>query len=264
MNIANEPITADVDESVLSQDENSLFQRPSELEWKDTPTAQKIMLALRFAQGKESISLVYGGAGLGKTCTARRYQEEGMNVWFATMSPAINSVAACLERVALAVGLMEAESSSSKTEGAITNWIKGSGGLLIIDEAQHLEVKELESIRGVYDVAKVGVAIMGNESLYAKITGGRRQNKLAQLFSRIGFRLHLPMISVGDVEAIITAWGITNKDVKKLCVKIASQAGALRDLINSIDLAFTMLDKGETVPTTRHIRAAHEMRGGTI
>ena len=45
------------------------------LDWKLTPTAEKIVAALRYAQDAGDISLVYGGAGVGKTCTAKRYQE---------------------------------------------------------------------------------------------------------------------------------------------------------------------------------------------
>lgn len=233
-------------------------------EWELTPTAQNILTALRFAQNTGDIALVYGGAGLGKTCTAKRYQEDAPNVWIATMSPAMNTVAAVLERVAFSVGLMVAEASASKTENAIVAKIEGTGGLLVIDEAQHLAVSGLDAVRSIHDATGIGLALLGNESVYARITGGSRQAHFAQLFSRVGYRVHLSTPTIGDVEALIAAWGVTDKASKKLCFEIAKQAGAMRELNKSLSLAVTMLDEGETVPTAEHIKAAHAMRGGAI
>ena len=101
-------------------------------DWKPTPTANSIVTALRYAQNAGDIALVYGGAGLGKTCTAKRYQEDNPNVWIATMTPAMNTVAACLERIASAVGLPEAQPSAVKTENAIVARLEDTGGLLIV------------------------------------------------------------------------------------------------------------------------------------
>ena len=109
-------------------------------DWKPTPTANNVVTALRYAQNAGDIALVYGGAGLGKTCTAKRYQEDNPNVWIATMTPAMNTVAACLERIAFSIGLPEAQSSAVKTENAIVARLEDTGGLLIVDEAQHLPV----------------------------------------------------------------------------------------------------------------------------
>ncbi len=233
-------------------------------EWELTPTAQNILDALRYAQSAGDIALIYGGAGLGKTCTARRYQEDYPNVWIATMTPAMNTVAACLERISCAVGLPEAQPSAVKTENAIIGRLEGTGGLLIVDEAQHLPVSGLDAIRSIHDATGAGLALMGNESVYARITGGTRQAHFAQLFSRVGYRTRLTTPTVGDVETIVAAWGVRDKKGQGLCLEIAKQAGALRGLSKVLKLGTAMLGEDEAGLTFEHIQAAWARLGGTV
>lgn len=233
-------------------------------DWKATPTANKVVTALRYAQSAGDIALVYGGAGLGKTCTGKRYQEDNPNVWIATMTPAMNSVAACLERISFAVGLPEVPISAIKMENAIVSRLEDTNGLLIVDESQHLPVSGLDAIRSIHDATGVGLVLMGNESVYARITGGSRQAHFAQLFSRVGFRVRLAAPSVGDVETIIEAWGVQESKAQSLCLDIARQAGALRGLTKVLRLARMMLGEGEERLGLEHIQIAWADLGGNI
>lgn len=233
-------------------------------DWKATPTANQIVLGLRYAQSAGDIALIYGGAGVGKTCTAKRYQEENPNVWIATMTPSMNTVAACLERIAFAIGLPEVQPSAVKTENAIVARLEETGGLLIVDEAQHLPVSGLDAIRSVHDATNIGLALMGNESVYARITGGSRQAHFAQLFSRVGFRIRLTTPSVLDVETIIAAWGVKEGKAQNICQEIAKQAGALRGLTKVLRLAKMMLAEGDSVLGLDHIQTAWAELGGTL
>ncbi len=233
-------------------------------EWKATPTGNSIVTAMRYAQTAGDIALVYGGAGLGKTCTAKRYQEENPNVWIATMTPAMNTVAASLERIAFSVGLPEAQPSAVKTENAIVSRLEDTGGLLIVDEAQHLQVTGLDAIRSIHDATGIGLVLMGNESVYARITGGSRQAHFAQLFSRVGYRVRLTAPSVGDVETIIAAWGVQGNKAQSMCIDIAKQAGALRGLTKVLRLANMMLGEGETTLSFEHIQTAWADLGGNL
>lgn len=255
----------------LSRWLNSVQERDKEAnrlnaapEWKPTPTAKSIVGALRYAQRAGDIALVYGGAGVGKTYTARHYQENHPNVWVATMTPAMNTVAACLERIAFAVGLPEAQPSAVKTENAIVSRIESTGGLLVVDEAQHLPVSGLEAIRSVHDATGVGLALMGNESVYTRITGGTRQAHFAQLFSRVGYRVRLGSPTAGDVETLLAAWNIFESKSKNLCMEIAKQAGALRGLTKVLRLGSMMLAEDDKGLTFDHIQTAWADLGGAL
>ena len=232
-------------------------------DWEPTPTAKNIVNVLKYAQRAGDMALVYGGAGVGKTCTARYYQDSYPNVWLATMSPAMNTVAACLERVAFAVGIPEAQPSAIKTENAIVGRIAQTSGLLIVDEAQHLPVSSLEAIRSVYDATGVGVALMGNESVYTRITGGSRQAHFAQLFSRVGYRVKLGSPTAGDVDALLASWQIKGRKSHELCKAIAQQAGALRGLTKVLKMGSMMTEDGQSM-TFDHIQTAWADLGGTL
>ena len=231
-------------------------------EWKKTPTAEKILAALRYAKHAGDIALIYGGAGVGKTCTAKNFQDMNPNTWIATMSPAMNTIPAALERISLAVGLPEVQPSAIKMENAIVDRLTDSNGLLIIDEAQHLSVSGLDAIRSIHDATGTGVALMGNESVYARITGGSRQAHFAQLFSRVGYRVQLGSPSLGDVEAIVAAWGVEDSTAQALCMDIARQAGALRGLTKVLRLAHMSLGEEDRNLTTDHIQTALTLLGG--
>ncbi|MSS28096.1 AAA family ATPase [Desulfovibrio sp. PG-178-WT-4] len=176
---------------------------PAAPDWMPTLTANKILLALKYAHKLADITVIYGGAGLGKTLTAQRYQEDNPNVWIATMTPSVISVTACLERVAYAVGVNHVPAGGAQAEQAIVSRVSGSGGLIVVDEAQHLPVTCLDALRSLYDASGVGLAIMGNESVYTQLTGGSRKAHFAQLFSRIGRRERLTSPTAGDIDALL-------------------------------------------------------------
>ena len=230
--------------------------------WLNTPTANKILLALKYAHKLADIAVIYGGAGLGKTMTAQRYADDAPDVWIATMTPSISGVSACLERVGQSVGLASIPTGGARAEQAIVNRIKGTGGLLIVDEAQHLPIACLDALRSLYDASGVGLAIMGNESVYTQLTGGSRRAHFAQLFSRIGRRERLTRPSAGDIDVLLDAWGVKEAKARALCREVGSKAGALRGLTKVLRMARLMMGEEETELSAGAIESAWAELGG--
>lgn len=237
----------------------SLIETP---DWLPTPTANTIMNTLRYAQNAKDIALIYGGAGVGKTFTARRYQDDHPCVWIATMTPAMNSISACLTRIALAVGTPELPRGAARAENAIIAAVESRNGLLIVDEAQFLPPAGLDAVRSLHDASGMGLCFMGNETVYAQITGGSRKAHFAQIFSRVGIKTRLTNPTMGDVETIVQAWNITDTKGKGLCIEIARQAGALRGLTKVLRLASMMLAEDEQHLESLHIQTAWAQLGG--
>lgn len=196
---------------------------PADPAWLPTPTAEIIQTALRYAHKLADITVIYGGAGLGKTLTANQYREEHPNVWIATMTPAINTVGACLERVASAVGISALFPSAVRAENAIVSRVTGTGGLIIVDEAQHLSVQCLEQLRSIQDVGRVGMAVLGNESVYTQLTGGSRKAHFAQLYSRIGKPQRLGKATAADIDTLLDAWGVATRKPAPFAGKSAAK-----------------------------------------
>lgn len=228
-----------------------------------TPTSDRILAALGYAQVANDIAVIYGGAGLGKTTSIKHYQSSNPNVWIATMTPATSSVGTALEEIAEAIGIeVSIGGSSARVQRAICKRLRGSFGLLIIDEAQHLGVQALDMIRSLHDATEIGLALVGNESVYARMTGGNRAAYLDRLFSRIGKRVRLNAATKKDVDALILAWGIKPGDCREVLHSIASKPGGLRGLTKTLRLASMLANgRGEGV-CCEDIRAAWRDLGG--
>ena len=207
-------------------------------EYVETQTSERVVAALRYAQIAGDIAIVYGGAGLGKTSAICRYVRTAPNVWHATMKPSTASVVTCLEEIADAVGAsVTGGGGAARTARAICKRVRETGGLIVIDEAQHLSVAALDEVRSLHDETGIGIALVGNESVYARMTGGNRAAYLDRLFSRIGKKVALRKATAGDISAILDAWNIGGSDCRQQLVEIASKPGALRGLTKVLRLA---------------------------
>ena len=188
------------------------------------------LAGLSYAQMAGCIGVVHGAAGTGKTRACRRYAADSPNVWIATMSPWTQTVHACLEQVALACGLRTVEFRSARIAAALVGRLRDTRGLLAVDEAQHLGTRALEGLRSLYDATGTGLALIGSDELYSRLTGGSRSDQFAQLFSRIGKRVRLPAATAADADALLAAWGIESGEARKAARLIARQPGGLRGL----------------------------------
>jgi len=199
---------------------------PKVAAWIGTPSAEKVLAGLRYAHAHGEMALIYGAAGLGKTATVKHYQGRKNNVWVATMTPAHAGLVAALKALAAAVGL-SATGSGAELHAEIVRKVDRSGGLLVIEEAQHLGVPALDQVRAINDATGLGVAFVGNERVYARMAGGIQAPYLAQLRSRIGMPVRLARPLAGDVKALMGAWGV-GAECEAALLEIAGKPGAWR------------------------------------
>jgi DNA transposition AAA+ family ATPase len=229
---------------------------PEAPDWAATPTGDRIIAALGYAQMAGDIAVVYGGAGTGKTSAAREYQRRYSSVWLATMSPATAGVTTALEEVCLAVGITELPGGGARMQRALIARIADTRGLLIVDEAQHLSVAALDALRALHDATGVGIALLGNELLYGRMTGGARVEWLDRLHSRIGRRLRVSRAAREDVTVLAQAHGVTDAAAVKVLYAIGAQAGALRGVSKAVRLARMMAVAREEEVGKEHLVAA--------
>ena len=166
---------------------------------------------------------------------------------------------AVLEYLAEAIGVPSRGMSTQQLSRSLTRRMTGSQGLILIDEAQHLTSQTLDQLRMFYDLADVGMALMGNEAVHARLEGGARAAQFAQLFSRVGMRLARPRALKGDIEQLMDAWDIAGKGERALLVQIAKRPGALRNLTKVLRMAHMLgsAEGAEAVAET-HISMAWE------
>ncbi|NNG04757.1 MAG: AAA family ATPase [Inquilinus sp.] len=230
----------------------------------ETPTAVLVRGALDYAHLFQDISVVFSGAGLGKTTAAREYARRNTgNVFQVTVTPDCASAPVFLQEVGIALGLRDAPLHPAQLRREIVRRLRGSNGLLIVDEAQHLTVQALEAARSIHDLAEVGMALLGNAKVYERIHGANRQREdFAQIFSRIGRKLKLVRPKRGDIHEIAKGFGVEEKAAVAYLETIAEHPGALRGVVKTIRLAFVMAVGQQSEVRLHHLKAAwHNLQG---
>lgn len=214
----------------------------------ETKTVRQIWTSMRFASLTESIAVVCGNPGVGKTEAAREFRRTNNNVWMITITPSCASVLECLTELAYELGMNDAPRRKGPLSRALRRRLEGTQGLVIIDEADHLGAEVLEELRLLQESARIGLVLMGNHRVYSNMTGGNRTVEFARLFSRIAKRTAINKTKKADVKAIADAWQITGENERELLQQIAQKPGALRILNHSLRLAaMTAHGKGERV-----------------
>lgn len=238
-------------------------QMPEVPGYVNTPTCARILGTLGYAQMAGDIAVVHGVAGVGKSEALRHYRESSPNVWIATMSPSTAGVVTALEEICDALGLATG-GGARRMARTIGKKIKDTNGLLILDEAQHLSVPALDEIRSIYDATGIGIALVGNDGVFARMAGGRNAQQLDRLYSRVGKRLSIKKVTEADILAIIKSWGIEDAKCRGKLLAIATGSGALRTLTKVLRLAtmHAAADGGRPVCCEDVSAAAAELMGG--
>jgi DNA transposition AAA+ family ATPase len=229
----------------------------------ETSSAEQIYSALSYAQAWGDMAAVYGGPGVGKTRTLEHYRDSFDRVWVATMSPASSAVVPALEEVADAIGIQDTGGGARRISRAITRRVRAnSGGLIIIDEAQHLSMSAIEELRSIHDAARkmVGLALVGNELSYARLTGGNRSLQYAQLFSRVGLKVYIKKPSNADVRVLARAAGLKSDEAVEMLERVAQRPGALRSVSKILRLAGI----GGGAPTLERVKRAISNLGAEV
>lgn len=217
---------------------------------------QGILSAFSLTQELQDMMVITGAAGTGKTSAARHYQQCARTVWLATMTPASASLAGCLERVAWAMGIEGMAHRVSRLEEAIAGRAFGTGGLLIVDEAQHLSGAALEGLCRLGDQAQIGTVIMGGEAFAARLSGWTWR-----ACTPIGRHLALERPEEGDVARLLAAWDVPGK-VRELCHWISRQPGALHVLRSILRIALLLAENEGQDLAESHVKAAwSDLRG---
>lgn len=231
----------------------------------EIPTAKKVFSALDMAKILPTMVTVYGASGVGKTKACQEYAKSNQNVWMITASPARATLSSILFELALELGINDAPRRKDRLSRMITKKLKGTQGLVIIDESDHLPYDALEEIRIIQEETETGFALIGNDKVYTRIQGGVNQaHEYARLWSRIGNNCGLKASTKGDIKAIAQAWGldVADKDLMTVLYDIGGKAGGLRALTQYLRLAgMTAKGQGTVITLDLILTAQAQMKG---
>lgn len=223
-----------------------------------TPSAAEYLEIFAHAQHLPDIAIITGAPGLGKTSAACHYTRSALGVWKITCSPTVTVPRAVQDEFARAMGLTSRLAQHAMRHVMVQK-LRGSNGLLIVDEAQHLHPSAVDELSSLHDQAGVGLVLLGNEAVLGRMRGGNGTTprpEFAKLSSRVGRRLTRKSPRAGDAAALLNASEIDDEDARELLVAISSRPGALRTMDKTLRLAQLVAARDQVPLNTRHIDLA--------
>lgn len=193
---------------------------PQEPGFVETSISAEVLTVAEFAHNHNKLALIYGDAGIGKTLALTQYAAAHPDVIFIRVRVNLKSARAIENELAEKIGKRD-----------VIQALKGTGRLIIIDEAQRLTYSALETLRDIHDEAGVGIVFSGNKDIYDRMRG-RKGALFAQLFSRVGMRRHLQCRDIlkKDVDVVFSQFFQMDKQCLDYLFEVATRpnGGGLR------------------------------------
>lgn len=245
----------------------------------ETGVGATLSLVCRQVAEGAGLAVLRGGVGIGKSFAlgkiADDLEERGTKVILVTATEATSgNINAFLRSI---LGLYHsAAGSSSDAEEAVWSLLAGypfmgdrKGAVLIVDEAQKLAGRVLETIRGLWDrgdaarrgnlfAPAFGCVLVGNPTFLSK-GGAQRTASFEPLLDRLTHNMRLP--GPNRAECLSYADEIfTDPD----CVMELAEGGAARGTLRSMATAARLAAQlaGDGAVTAGHIRRAFKTMGG--
>lgn len=164
-----------------------------------TYTARKIFEIARMCHLDREMGVVYGQAGLGKTCAIKEYARKNSGVLVIETDPGWTA-RILIQRIDNALGL-QTSGNLDKIMSEIVRALVNTDKLIIVDEAENLSSEILNLLRRVQDHAHIGILLVGMPKLVSNLRG--RRGELTQLYSRAGASCAVTPLRPEDTEKIV-------------------------------------------------------------
>ncbi|NHB90783.1 AAA family ATPase [Photorhabdus cinerea] len=171
-------------------------------EFIPTYTARKGLEVIRLAHMDGEINVIYGDAGMGKTMVMREYARTNADAILIETDPGYTA-RVILEELCNRLGVNRRGNLHDMSEACITA-LRGSGRIILVDEAENLPYRALETLRRIHDKSGVGIVLAGMPRLILNLKGKRGEYK--QLYSRVGFALPMgDSLPEADIQQIASS-----------------------------------------------------------
>lgn len=203
---------------------------PKKPEFQETGVVTAVTQAIRYCHLLGNITVAYGDAGVGKTVAVERYLAANPLAIGIDLTPTDASITGVNELIAEQLGIRE--KVERRQTRAIVDKLRGSGRVIIVDEAQFLTTRTIDHLRRMSDRSGVGVCFVGNDKLNSSINGNGSSD-FSQLFSRRGMN---PEVRVSDItkEEIEKIFGsyVPDPDAIEMLYRISHTNFGLRGAVN--------------------------------
>jgi DNA transposition AAA+ family ATPase len=241
-------------EGVMAREKDKSASPADVKEFVETSVSRRVFSVARSCHVYGEIGVCYSAAGLGKTESTREYARQNPDVILVEANPGYTAHYLFRELRELIGGTSRSNLLDIFTE--CCQRLKGSGRLLIIDEAEQLPYKALEMLRCLHDKTGIGVLLTGMPKLLANLRGNK--GEYAQLYSRIGIAVKLSPITDKDTAAVMAKLlPDAGEHIRKLFHKEA--AGNTRRLCKMVTRSKHLAHTYKTKVTEEVVRTAAGM-----
>lgn len=212
----------------------------------DTDAVKTCNLVFDLIREASDIGLVHGPAGIGKSKACARYSKAHPTVIFFTGEEGNGSSYGVMHSICKSIDMRRWEPRKQKRAEFLFEKLNGSERLIIIDNAQRLNMSGLRWLFDFHDETGVSVALVGNPEVLDKIAGND------QMSSRIGFKQDIgEMLGKGkwlDQAAdkmVSEMWPKAAADIGILARETARKPGHLRTLNKQMRIAIRLCETDE-------------------
>lgn len=174
-------------EAFLEVQESKAQREELVLGFVSTKTTRRISEVMRDAHEAGDTVVIYGQAGLGKTQAVKNYCEKNPAAVLIEANPSFTALV--LMRKLAAAAKVSTVGSLNDLFESVSDRLRDSGRLIVVDEAENLPLRALEIIRRLHDDTGCGLVLSGMPRLVANLRG--KHGELVQLYSRVSVALNL-------------------------------------------------------------------------
>jgi len=252
-----EKMEADV-ENLLRREENLQYSGAPDV-FCGTKTATLMWEVLQFCDQKNKMGVVLAPSGTGKTETCKEYKRQNRQTVFVTADISTRRIGAVLKMISRYVGVTS-KRSISETLQWLTQRLKDSQRLIIIDDAHFLSWEAFEAVRKLNDCGGVGVVYVGQERLYDQMRGADNKAYLFdQIYSRLAIKRDRFSVYKKDAAAIARSLCPT---LDQACLDYlflhAKSKGRFRLMTNLLDVAMEIRKNNNCEMSVDLLRQATE------
>lgn len=169
------------------------------IEFVETNTAKQMLSFLGMTHVLGQLGIMYGDAGMGKTTCLKAYQRA--NSACVLIEPDTTFTAKVLLQELCRVLRLPEKGNMHDLMARVVDCLKDSERLIMVDEAELLPLRALETLRRVHDKAGCAVVLAGMPKLLLNLKGPHAAFK--QLFGRVSMHLNLgDRVALDDLKQI--------------------------------------------------------------
>lgn len=210
-----------------------------------TSVSEDVYAVIRNCHLQGGLAIACGDAGIGKTEAAKQYAKDySSGCIMLTANPCFRSAKSMMKLLGA-----ELNASASAVDDlwlAIVNKLS-DGTVIIIDEAQHLGIRTIETLRSFSDWfdskgQTLGICFIGNQETVGRL-GGKQKAELAQIRNRTKLTrtYSAQKITRDDIALLFPA--LSGKDMElDFMLKIAHSQQAVRGAVNLFANAYSNED----------------------